>query len=793
MKTLFTSLVVTYFICFNLFQLNGQVTLGSGVSRPVLNIDNVNTYFNVLSGGYITEDIIVDGDLEISDLEHFTFYSITVSGGNITFTDPIFHTAPIFRGCEIINGGNLILTNSTSLILVGTKIEKFDVINIEESSALGANATSSFVDIGNIFVTHSAIFADDVTFDNSPLSARDAFILQVNNCTVENSIKSGFNLTGSGMYKGVNNLFSGNNYGVTGSHTDGFMSFNENGSTYQSNILGSIGLSNVTDIIISNSNFDEELSDGKIINIDRGIGNTSIENNTLEGNNNTGVGIFIVDRHSTSVVENTIEGMTEVAMSFDLINGLIVDNNELLNNSGADGIKISSCPESQIISNNVTEHNTNIDISLSDKILLESNICSYSELADIRLENTQTATLCNNLCYHGGEGILVTSTNSLMEMNDNSMTHCDRGLVYTMDVMTSPQIEKGNYFLLNNHGAEFEGGSDLDPDLINSMRYVVRNYTTEYPSHSPSVWFRPIGTTALDCNPIDPNDPPVDSEPEINNLFSTAVAASPDGRSLNNIMVGLKIVDAQSAFLLNNYIDSIYGIYHGTCADLLPLLSEILVNFDEFEFDTTADLELVGDSLFLNLEESIDYLSDKQDKFEYAINNYSELIEDEIEAISELEPESEYEENYQFAILELLTNLKGDTSTTSNLIDIVEIAEGCISEYGPAVYIAQALAERLDLPFDRNNDCSTIEPRSFEDKNDTNIYSNIDVFPNPATTFIKIQGTLPNSKFSILDILGREVKVKEDLNKDIDISMLAPGIYFVRLQNSPSKVKFIKS
>jgi hypothetical protein len=79
----------------------------------------------------------------------------------------------------------------------------------------------------------------------------------------------------------------------------------------------------------------------------------------------------------------------------------------------------------------------------------------------------------------------------MLEMNDNAMTYCGRGLVYRQDVLTNAQIEKGNYFLLNTLGAEYEDVTDAG--VINSMRYVVRNLATEYPSFSPSGWFLPTG------------------------------------------------------------------------------------------------------------------------------------------------------------------------------------------------------------------------------------------------------------------------------------------------------------
>lgn len=73
-----------------------------------------------------------------------------------------------------------------------------------------------------------------------------------------------------------------------------------------------------------------------------------------------------------------------------------------------------------------------------------------------------------------------------------------------------------------------------------------------------------------------------------------------------------------------------------------------------------------------------------------------------------------------------------------------------------------------------------------------NEYKNelIELFPNPASDLIKIKGTIISNSFEIYNILGNVV-LKGITEKEIDISNLKKGIYFIKLEKGKT-LKFLK-
>jgi len=68
------------------------------------------------------------------------------------------------------------------------------------------------------------------------------------------------------------------------------------------------------------------------------------------------------------------------------------------------------------------------------------------------------------------------------------------------------------------------------------------------------------------------------------------------------------------------------------------------------------------------------------------------------------------------------------------------------------------------------------------------------LYPNPATTELNIDGLLPYSRASIVDVNGRLVYDAQQTEKTLDVSALKQGVYFLQLTNSAGKstYKFIK-
>jgi hypothetical protein len=71
--------------------------------------------------------------------------------------------------------------------------------------------------------------------------------------------------------------------------------------------------------------------------------------------------------------------------------------------------------------------------------------------------------------------------------------------------------------------------------------------------------------------------------------------------------------------------------------------------------------------------------------------------------------------------------------------------------------------------------------------------SNFEVYPNPANDFITVNG-ITQSQVTILDITGKTVSSVNAMQQRIDISLLAPGVYFVEATTARGiqQKKFIK-
>jgi hypothetical protein len=62
-----------------------------------------------------------------------------------------------------------------------------------------------------------------------------------------------------------------------------------------------------------------------------------------------------------------------------------------------------------------------------------------------------------------------------------------------------------------------------------------------------------------------------------------------------------------------------------------------------------------------------------------------------------------------------------------------------------------------------------------------NLSKKLNVYPNPATTSLKIESDFPNAQYLIFDSYGRTVLKGEVQEKQINVSDLTPGLYFLQI------------
>ena len=76
-----------------------------------------------------------------------------------------------------------------------------------------------------------------------------------------------------------------------------------------------------------------------------------------------------------------------------------------------------------------------------------------------------------------------------------------------------------------------------------------------------------------------------------------------------------------------------------------------------------------------------------------------------------------------------------------------------------------------------------------QSSNTTELFSNIDLFPNPTSGQVNLRG-VSNSTVKIMDILGKEIRSENILTDAyvIDLSKEEDGIYFIQINTNEEQI-----
>ena len=151
-------------------------------------------------------------------------------------------------------------------------------------------------------------------------------------------------------------------------------------------------------------------------------------------------------------------------------------------------------------------------------------------------------------------------------------------------------------------------------------------------------------------------------------------------------------------------------------------------------------------------------------------------------------------------------NFTSSGVVTHTLTVMCNTAEGTVSGGGVYVHGATAVIQAFPNPgytFTKWSDENTQNPRTITVNNDMSLaaffatgfnetpLSNLKLYPNPATSTIRIAGLEANSSVMIYNSLGELVKVvNADADQEIDVRDLASGLYMVRCGNAT--LRFVK-
>jgi len=161
--------------------------------------------------------------------------------------------------------------------------------------------------------------------------------------------------------------------------------------------------------------------------------------------------------------------------------------------------------------------------------------------------------------------------------------------------------------------------------------------------------------------------------------------------------------------------------------------------------------------------------------------NLGANIENAIDYILSISPDSSWQEHLQFTLLEFLDFAKKDSLTST--ADIFDLAMNCPDRYGDPVYHARSLI-RIDSTnryYDNEGMCDYINPRSSQKL----LSPSIMVTPNPASDGFKITSSDEMVNIDVFDITGKRLFIQIQIDENIaqcETTSLIPGIYFIKVK-----------
>ena len=136
-----------------------------------------------------------------------------------------------------------------------------------------------------------------------------------------------------------------------------------------------------------------------------------------------------------------------------------------------------------------------------------------------------------------------------------------------------------------------------------------------------------------------------------------------------------------------------------------------------------------------------------------------------------------------------LRELKGHYQLSGTEYDkVLFLAEQCVGDYGPAVYLARSLALENGMEHEKSEDCGSARNSLSETDQQFMIY------PNPTDGVVTIENLEKADQVLVYNLLG-ELVYSESLENQaqlrLDLSDLQTGVYWIRTSNSLSGQKIL--
>lgn len=213
--------------------------------------------------------------------------------------------------------------------------------------------------------------------------------------------------------------------------------------------------------------------------------------------------------------------------------------------------------------------------------------------------------------------------------------------------------------------------------------------------------------------------------------------------------------------------------------DLFDAISHVLLD-DYKDNNFYSNLPAGTYELFITDENGCGLL-EVIDIMEVALDNSISIIEGKLTVNTEAD-------SYQWINNITGEEIEGETSKTLSI--------NSLGEY--RVEMTVTIPARFSNNARVANQTITLSSETFTVTEDTlgldkpNNKNSISVYPNPATDVLNLPDSTTNQEYTILSILGKQITSGTILNKKVNISNLAKGIYFLKIDDL-GVAKFIKN
>ena len=134
-----------------------------------------------------------------------------------------------------------------------------------------------------------------------------------------------------------------------------------------------------------------------------------------------------------------------------------------------------------------------------------------------------------------------------------------------------------------------------------------------------------------------------------------------------------------------------------------------------------------------------------------------------------------------------------DTIAYAETLDIIALAEGCITDDGPAIYVAQVIASMENYGYTLSTSCTPVTPRSSDSNTGGKDINNITFSPNPVTDRLNFEKYLDAQHLQLIDTKGLVIMdLPAFSGNHVDLDFLEPGMYVLNVVGGSSPIKFIK-